>query len=196
MAFINDESLPAAMRTVAIGITGHRFLGQTAELIPCIDAVLDHITAHWSGATLTALSALAEGSDRLVARRILIRPHAKLVAPLPMSVEEYVQDFNSARSQEEFSELLAQADEIICFPSALTRPAAYEIAGQYIIGHCDVLIALWNGQPPHGDGGTGAVVALARAQKRPLVWISANNYMPGYVLPSPAPQGIVTFENF
>jgi hypothetical protein len=114
-----------------------------------------------------------------------------------MPVDEYVRDFTSVHSRNEFSELLAQAHKVITFPPESTRPGAYEIAGQYIIEQCDVLVALWNGQPPQGEGGTGAVVARARAMKHPLVWIYTDNRMPGSMLPSsPLPVGNVIFENF
>ncbi len=193
----DNERLSATRRPTAIGITGHRFLTQTDDLISAIDAVLDRIAAFWSSSSLVALSALAEGSDRLAAQRILVRPQGRLVVPLPMSVEEYVKDFVSVHSQDEFRELLAQASEVVRFPPTSSRPRAYEQAGQYIIDHCDVLVALWNGQPPQGDGGTGAVVARARILHRPLIWIYADNQMQGHMLPSsPLSQGVVTTENF
>jgi hypothetical protein len=92
---------------------------------------------------------------------------------------------------------LAHAQTTIRFPPAPTRPAAYEIAGRYLIDHCQVLIALWNGEPPQGEGGTGAVVAWARSRQRPLAWIFAANGSP---LQAPAPpsngQGTIVYENF
>jgi hypothetical protein len=159
--------------------------------------VLDQIEASWPGLPLMAISPLAEGSDRLVVRRVLARPGAQLIVPLPMSEAEYVRDFTSSHSQDEFYELLAKAHRIVRFPPDSTRPAAYATAGRYIIEQCHVLVALWNGEPANGEGGTGAIVAMARAHQRPLAWIYAHNCASGS--PNDAPnaiQGRVTYENF
>ena len=52
-----------------------------------------------------------------------------------------------------------------------TRVEAYEQAGQYVADHCDVLVALWDGRPATGRGGTEEIVQYARENKRPVVWI-------------------------
>lgn len=183
--------------TLTLGVTGHRFLCQVEELSHRIDAVLDHIEAEWPGATFTLISSLAEGSDRLVVARALGRTHVRLVVPLPLPEALYRQDFQSARSRQEFNDLLAQADEIVRFPNTATRPAGYAVAGDYLLDHCDLLIALWDGQPAQGEGGTGAVVAGARRRGLPIAWIYTHNYKPGYTQPPiTKPQGAVVFENF
>lgn len=182
---------------LTLGVTGHRFLCQVDELIPRIDAVLDYIAAEWPGIALTIISALAEGSDRLVVARLLCRCHARLVVPLPLPEAMYIQDFLSASSRQEFWELLARADEIVRFPDTATRPAGYAVAGEYLLDHCDLLITLWDGQPAQGEGGTGAVVAGARQRGLPIVWIYTHNHKPGYSPPSISKaQGAVIFENF
>ena len=38
---------------------------------------------------------------------------------------------------------------------------AYVMTGRATVAHCDVLIAVWDGLPPRGRGGTGEVVQLA-----------------------------------
>jgi hypothetical protein len=193
----NSRRSPKRPGTVTIGVTGHRFLQGIDTLVVAIDGVLEQITIQWSGLPMTVISALAEGSDRLVAQRVLGRPGAKLVVPLPMPEEEYARDFKMAGSQREFHDLLAQADRVVRFPPAPARPLAYAASGEYMVGECDVLIAIWNGLPPQGDGGTGAVVELARQWQCPLIWIHANDYRPGYpAQPDEVAQGSITFENF
>jgi hypothetical protein len=59
---------------------------------------------------LVVLSALAEGADRLVAQRVLTRANARLIVPLPLARDEYMQDFESDESKREFLDLLARAD--------------------------------------------------------------------------------------
>ena len=44
-----------------------------------------------------------------------------------------------------------------------------------MVTHCDVLIALCDGKPSCGRGGTAEVVAYVCKKKRPLIIISAEN---------------------
>ena len=93
-------------------------------------------------------------------------------------------------------ELLVQANEIVRFPGACARPAGYAAAGQYLLDRADLLIALWDGQPAQGEGGTGALVAAARQRRLPIAWIKTHNYKPGHPHPPTIiPQGGVIFEN-
>ena len=52
---------------------------------------------------------------------------------------------------------------------------AYEDVGQYVVTHSDILIALRDGRPSRGRGGTAEIVAYAREKKRPLIIISSEN---------------------
>jgi len=47
--------------------------------------------------------------------------------------------------------------------------AAYLAASQYLIDRCDLLVAVWDGSPPTGSGGTADAVAYAREQGRSTV---------------------------
>ena len=47
-------------------------------------------------------------------------------------------------------------------PAADSRTEAYEQAGRYIVEHSDVLLAVWDGLPARGRGGTAEIVAWAR----------------------------------
>jgi hypothetical protein len=197
MRIVADHLRPQNSDAVTVAVTGHRFLANIDELLPAIDCVLDAVEARWPGLPLTVISALAEGSDRLVAGRALTRPGAKLIVPLPMPEKEYAQDFRQPGSWEEFLHLLGRAECVVRFPPASTRPMAYEAAGEWMLEQSDLLIALWDGQPAGGNGGTGNVVALARAKALPLAWIHAHNHKPGCEnLSLATPQGLVTFENF
>ena len=157
---------------LVIGVTGHRRLGDEAALTRAIDAALDELEsgarAGGGRVRLTALSPLAEGADRLVARRVLARPDGALDAVLPMSEKRYVEDFEAAGSEAEFRELLARARKVHRLPRSATRLKAYEAAGRYVVDHCDVLVAVWDGRPGDGPGGTADAVAYARESGRPV----------------------------
>jgi hypothetical protein len=161
-----------------------------------IETALDRIEESFSGRPLTLLSSLAEGADRLVARNALGRPGARLIAVLPLPRSDYMQDFESPESREEFLGFLADAVEVIELPPAPTRNAAYEAAGEYCLNHCDVLVAVWDGQGAQGQGGSGATVTLARERGLPIAWVHAGNRRPGTMEPTSLgdEQGKVTCE--
>jgi hypothetical protein len=124
---------------------------------------------------LTVLSSLAEGADRLLAEKILKIPHSRLKAVLPLECEDYRRDFKQPGSWGEFRRLLDKAEDIKIMPWVPGRNEAYRQAGRYIVDHCDILIALWNGKKSRGIGGTGDIVQYARARKRPLLWIRPDS---------------------
>lgn len=161
---------------LVVGVTGHRRLSDEAPLAVGVDASLDELErpARTGGAQvrLTVLSPLAEGADRLVARRVLARPHGELEAVLPMSERRYVEDFEAPGSETEFRELLARARKVHRLPRSVTRLKAYEAAGRYVVDHCDILVALWDGRPEEGPGGTAEIVRYAKEKDRPVVWIN------------------------
>ena len=43
--------------------------------------------------------------------------------------------------------------------------------GRATVAHCDVLIAVWDGKPPRGRGGTGEVVQLALTRGTAIVHV-------------------------
>ncbi len=102
-------------------------------------------------------------------------------AVLPLELEDYLETFSNDESRHEFLEMLGKcrqpfflrrhrldqdfsAEQI---PEARRR--AYAEIGRFVVDHCDVLIAIWDGKPARGVGGTAEVVSYAQEQKRPLI---------------------------
>ena len=185
-------------KVLRVGVTGHRILTLTEKIEKGIEEPLTAIERKFVGRPLCLVSPLAEGADCLVARGLLRRKNARLLVLLPMPSVEYMKDFELAESKEEFRRLLDRADEVIEMPPAPTRNEAYEAAGLYVLDHCDVLIAVWDGQGAQGQGGTGGIVARARQRRLPIAWVHAGNRKPGTTEPTSLgeEQGVVTFENF
>lgn len=183
---------------ISIGVTGHRILAEMEKIEAGIAAALKFIEQKFPGEKLSVVSSLAEGADRLVARQVLSRPRSRLIVPLPLPEPEYLNDFHSKESKEEFLLFLNQTDEVIELPPAPTREEAYEAAGKYVLNHCDILITVWDGQGAQGVGGTGGIVAEARRRGRPIAWVHAGNRKPGTKEPQTLreEQGMVTVENF
>jgi hypothetical protein len=183
---------------VTIGVTGHRILTELDKVNAGVEDALRRIAQTFPGTPWTVVSALAEGADRVVVQCVLAHRPTRLVVPLPLPVSDYLAACASPESRHEFLTLLAQTDEVIELPPAPTRDAAYEEAGLYVLEHCEVLLAIWDGQGAQGQGGTGAIVAQARQRGLPLAWVHAGNRKPGTREPTSlgAEQGKVTFENF
>lgn len=163
--------------TVHIGVTGHREerLRQAglleAPLRERIRQALLTVQAKAGEATLRVVSPLAEGADRLVAEEAL-KLNFELQCPLPFRREEYEKDFQTPESRERFQALLARASAVQELDgSRAARAAAYEAVGRAVLRQCDVLIAVWDGQPPRSRGGTGQIVEEALALEIPVLWI-------------------------
>jgi hypothetical protein len=183
---------------IKIGVTGHRFLQETNKIIKGVDQALEEI-AEKLGTPFIVLTALAEGADRLVAHRaIAMREDTQLFVLLPLKMEDYLDDFVSLTSKAEFLNLLEMADEAFEPEGVNTKEQAYWETGKKIVEHCDVLVAIWDGQAAQGDGGTGGIVELAREYGRPLAWIHAGNRYPGTNSPTSLgkEQGKISYERF
>ena len=171
---------------LVIGVTGHRDLRPDAvprleQEVTAIIARLRHDYLGRDGETpMIVLSALAEGADRLVARAALAHG-AQLVAPLPMPLEEYRRDFQPGLqpgNEAEFDALFAQAiaapvvpftpDKSLNLAPEDLRNLQYRAAGFFIAQHCDVLIALWDGDNSNISPGGTADVVTAKLQGFPI----------------------------
>jgi hypothetical protein len=69
--------------------------------------------------------------------------------------------------------MLAGAEHVRVIAESGTREDAYLDCGVETVNGADVLLALWDGQPARGKGGTADVVEYARALGKPLVVIDA-----------------------
>ena len=176
------QSLPDRLPLV-IGVTGHRDLREEdvarleAEVAGIIAGLRRDYLKDDRETPIIVLSALAEGADRLVAR-VALAHGARLIAPLPLPREEYRRDFEPGLkpgNAAEFDELLAQAIAAPVVPFAhgnsleavRTTPAQraqqYRAVGLFIAQHCNILIAIWDGDESNmAVGGTAEVVRFTR----------------------------------
>ena len=159
-------------------MTGHRRLGDPAALLPGIRSAVQGVVERFLGPeaepALLVISALAEGADRLVAAEVLARPDATMEAVLPLPPGDYLDDFTGDASKAEFTEMLGRATSVWVARPGVSRDEAYERAGRHVVDRADVLIALWDGEPPRGRGGTATVVSYARAQGVPVAWVPTS----------------------
>lgn len=183
---------------VTIGAIGHRYLKETTKIIKGVDKALETIKEKF-GTPFIMLSALAEGADRLIVHRAqTMQEDTHLLALLPLPMEDYMADFETLTSKADFLNLLQTADEVYEPEDKPSRDLAYMKIGAKIVDHSEVLLTIWDGNPPQGEGGTGEIVAYARQQGVPIAWVHAGNREPGTNQPTSLGemQGQVSFEGF
>jgi hypothetical protein len=149
-------------------VTGHMDLSD--ESVPLVRAELLRVLAEAAArGPVTGLSCVARGADSLFAEAVL-QVGGELVAVLPS--EDYRQAEVEPEDAELFDQLVAEAAELIVLPFATAGRGAYEAANALLLERAEVLVAVWDGQPPTGKGGTGDLVERARAAGVPVwrVW--------------------------
>lgn len=158
-----------------IGVTGHRSIPDDGRLHQSIRQVLFSILQDCGKRDVFLFSALAEGSDQLVAEIAQEFTEIKLHVPLPMAVEDYLAEFSSDDGKSSFQKLLSSATEIITLSHFSDHQHHYEALGKYLVDHADILLALWNGVYNQKKGGTGDVVRHALEAGIPIYWIYCEN---------------------
>ena len=68
--------------------------------------------------------------------------------------------------------MLERATCVLELPGELDNAVdAYVMTGRATVAHCDMLIAVWDGLPPRGRGGTAEVVQLALTRGTAVIHI-------------------------
>ncbi|MEV7835028.1 hypothetical protein AB0P12_31055 [Streptomyces subrutilus] len=148
-----------------IGVTGHRSI--PGEALGHVENGLRAVLAGRDG-PLEALSSLADGADQLFAV-IALEYGADLTAVIPS--RDYEDAFEDAGALERYRGLRNRAAQEVRMDFAHSTDEAYYAAGTYIADSCDRLVAVWDGRPARGHGGTAEIVAYARTLGKPVTVI-------------------------
>jgi len=182
---VSEYALP-----LVIAVTGHRDLvsSELAGIRERVRTLFTELRERYPERTLSVMSALAEGADRLVAE-VALELDIELTVPLPMAKDEYLKDFETKESRSEFESLISRAAEVFELPVArgrthdptsapdLDRKRQYAQLGVFLCAHCHILLALWDGKQGTDLGGTGQVVKFHH-----------DDIMPGYTTKTLATQ--------
>jgi hypothetical protein len=151
--------------------------------------VLNALTRAKYGPRLVALSALAEGADRIFAEVALDLGYHLEVA-LPFARADYERTFTDQDTTPIFRTILARAASITELDGALSdTKAAYEAAGRHIVDKSNILVAVWDGKAAAGRGGTPEIIEYAVHAHKPVVWIDAGKDDPPKLFPLPSTSG-------
>jgi hypothetical protein len=150
-----------------IGISGHMNLTPATETL--VQEALRELLSAEPATELVGISCLARGADQLFAREVLDLG-GQLIVVLPSA--NYREQKVRPENQALFDELLGKATEIRTIPLAQSNRAAYEAANMVLLDLAERLVAVWDGQSPTDQGGTGAVVEQAHQLGKPVhvVW--------------------------
>ena len=151
---------------ITYGVSGHQTAPQAVWSL-----LADELQAILGDPPFVGVSSLAAGADQRFAQRVLDRGGTlHVVLPSPA----YESSFTQVRDLDLFRRLLSRASDVETLHYEEPNEDAYLAAGQRVVDLCDVLVAVWDGLPAQGKGGTGDVVAYARSAKKPvlIVWPS------------------------
>ncbi|MGW6982904.1 hypothetical protein ACWGE1_26265 [Streptomyces sp. NPDC054932] len=148
-----------------IGVTGHRSIPES--VLGHVEDALRAVLGGHEG-PLEALSSLAEGADQLFAA-IALECGADLTVVIPSG--DYEDGFEDAGALARYRGLRLRATQEVRMDFARSTDEAYYAAGTYIADSCDRLVAVWDGRPARGHGGTAEIVAYARALGKPVTVI-------------------------
>ncbi len=143
-----------------VGVTGHRSI--PAAVLPSVRTGIRRQLRR--DEELEALSSLAAGADQLFAD-LALDLGIPVTAVIPgMDYEAHLGD---ADTRAAYRRLLGSCTRVN-LPVEATPEEAYFAAGRWIVDHADRLVAVWDGQPARGLGGTGDIVAYARRTGVPV----------------------------
>lgn len=148
-----------------IGFTGHQNAPEAAlSLLQTVGFAM--VTAYNE---VAAYSSLAAGADQYFAGLVL-GEGGELHGVIPC--EGYEATFNTVGDQDRYRHLTAAARSVTTLPFPEPSEEAFLAAGIVVAERCEVLLAVWDGEPAAGLGGTADVVAYTRQLGKPVevVW--------------------------
>jgi hypothetical protein len=150
----------------SLGVTGHQTIPPEArELV--VGAIRDILSE--ADPPLSAVTSLAAGADQLFATEFLrTGGHLQVIVPS----RRYEQTFTTDEDLALFRSLLAAAQVVTRLDYEEPSEEAFLAAGKIVVDNCERLIAVWDGEPARGLGGTADVVRYAREAGKAvsIVW--------------------------
>ncbi len=136
-------------------ITGHQSL--TSETLRKVVESFRALFLEVEG-PLVGVSSLAAGTDQVFAEEVLLAGGKLKVVVPSFNYETTFKGYDLYR----YRLLLGQASDVVTIPFADPSGEAYDAANRHVVDGSDKLIAVWDGQPSRGLGGTADAVDYAR----------------------------------
>ncbi|MFG3134265.1 hypothetical protein ACGFZU_42095 [Streptomyces tendae] len=145
-----------------VGITGHRGLSTHVEAQVRV-LLTAYVMAH-DPADLVGASCIADGPDSWFAETVL-KHGGRLEVVVPAT--EYRQGLPDWHHPV-YDQLIARAADIHHTGMTESTSEAHQAGSEILVGLVDELVAVWDGKPARGYGGTADVVAYAERTGVPV----------------------------
>lgn len=194
---MTKQETDCTLKHLTVGVTGHRpnrlHIGP-ARVAKRLETVLTEIRrgaqlAGLAASRLKAVSAVAEGADRMFAEAALALGF-RLEALLPFNRIDYETTFSDPATTPSYRDLLRRAEHIVELPSSLDdSKAAYEAVGRAIVDRSDIMVAIWDGKPAAGRGGSPEIIEYAVRHGKAVLWVDATRDRPPLLIELPTTHG-------
>ena len=145
--------------------------------------------------TLRLVSPVADGADQIAAG-VALDLGWDLQVILPFQREAYRSSLANDKSRANFDRLTEEAACVLELPGADgAELESYVMAGRATVAHCDILIAVWDGRPARGRGGTAEVVQFALTKGTAVIHITPEKGQPSRILWSGFDPNVLTLAD-
>lgn len=183
---------PRPRLSLTVGVTGHRALppesrgaleGSVGRVLTDLRRAFADVAPRHAAVSdpappvLSLASGLAAGADQMVAAAALERGY-RLRAMLPFAPTDYAADFGG-EPLACYEQQLAAAHSVWAGSGDRTAAgAAYMLAGEATLTVSQILLAIWDGAPARGSGGTAQVVEEALRRGLPVIHLHPGDPSP------------------
>ncbi|CUW29717.1 MULTISPECIES: hypothetical protein [Streptomyces] len=145
-----------------VGITGHR--GLSKEVEQQVRVLLDEAVRRYDTDELTAVSCIADGPDSWFAEAVLSHGGRIEVVVPAAKYREGLPEWHHPV----YDELYRSAVDVHETGMIESTSEAHQAGSEILVGLVEELIAVWDGKPARGYGGTADVVAYAERTGVPV----------------------------
>lgn len=151
-----------------VGCTGHQALSDATKDV-LLQEIIAHLLRFSNDGELEGVCSLATGTDQIFATALMgVGGRLSVIVPS----RGYASTFTTDEDRGRYAEFLACAVTIEELEYSSPSEEAFMAAGRAVTDRSDVLLAVWDGRPAAGLGGTADVIEYARERGKPvdIVW--------------------------
>lgn len=152
-----------------IGITGHQEIDDPTAW-PWVREQMSNALLRFKEGKASIYSSLAAGADQLCAEVAVIVGYSLEVIVPCIGYEATLKDFDRVR----YRTFLSKASHVELLDFPVPSADAYLAAGKVVIARSQKLIAVWDGKPAAGKGGTGDIVEFALKSGKPVLQLNPD----------------------
>ncbi len=150
-----------------LGITGHQRLKEASGW-DWVRRQMHELVEPLPGA-LAGVTSLAAGADQLFAE-VVMQHGGSLEVIIPF--DGYEESFTDGFGRSLYRRLLQAASRVEVLRKEGSDEEAYLAAGRRVVDLCELLVAVWDGNPAAGLGGTADIVGYALQTRTSLIHLN------------------------